>query len=72
MKCGDLVRVVKNDMALVISRDGFKDNKFFNKIGTIIKSWDKSKWQGIPYSWYEVMFSSGIYSVREDAITEVK
>ena len=32
MKVGDLVKVVKNDMSLVVKNPGPKDNKFFNKI----------------------------------------
>ena len=67
MKIGDLVKVVKNDMSLIIKIEGMKDNLFFDGVGTIVKEFPEMRWQ-MPYSWYEVLFPSGIYSAREDAI----
>ena len=64
MKVGDLVKVIKNDMSLVIKSPGPKDNKFFDQVGTIIKIYE-------PVNigpWFKVIFSSGCYDVRADAI----
>tara|TARA_B100000287_G_C20243541_1_gene627115 strand:+ start:260 stop:472 length:213 start_codon:yes stop_codon:yes gene_type:complete len=65
MKSGDLVSVVKNDMGLVIKCPGPKDNGFFNQTGIVIK---ESDYKYRLYSWYLIMFPSGIYEAREDAI----
>jgi len=51
VKPGDLVKVVKNDMSLVVKNPGPKDNKFFNQIGTIIKVYERQKWDTV-FSWY--------------------
>ena len=66
MKPGELVRVVKNDMSLIIRKPGPKDNMFFNQIGTIIK-----KHVGRLYNWYDVLLPSGLYEAREDALAIV-
>lgn len=66
MKVGDLVRIIKNDMSLAIKKPGPKDNKFFNMLGTILK-----KHNYRVFAWYDVLFPSGIYEVREDAIEVV-
>jgi hypothetical protein len=66
VKVGDIVRVVLNDMSLVIKKPGPKDSKFFNKLGTIIKC---NKYR--LFNWYDVLFSVGIYEAREDAIEVV-
>ena len=70
MKVGDLVRVVKNDMSLVIKSPGPKDNKFFNQIGTIVKVYDPAKWE-LFNPWYGVLFPAGFYDARSDAIEVV-
>ena len=67
MKVGDLVRVVKEDMSLVIKVHGQKDNLFFGKVGTIIKLYDPAKWE-VANPWYDVLFSAGLYQAREDAL----
>ena len=66
MKVGDLVKVIQNDMSLVIKKPGPKDNKFFNMLGTILK---KNNYR--LFAWYDVLFPSGIYEAREDAIEVV-
>ena len=65
MKVGDLVRVVKNDMSMAIKESdnwlGFdSDCLFFNKVGTVIKVYS--------IDWYEVLFSVGVYVVKEGAV----
>ena len=70
MKVGDLVRVVKNDMSLVIKTAGPKDGNFFNQIGTIVKVYEPKQWQVI-LSWYGVLFPSGYYNARRDALEVV-
>jgi len=65
MKTGDLVKVIKNDMSLVIKKPGPKNNKFFNQIGTIIK---EAPYKYRLYRWFEVHFPSGVYETREDAV----
>ena len=64
MKVGDLVKVIKNDMSLVIKSPGPKDNNFFDQIGTIIKIYEPAS----VGQWLKVIFPSGIYEAREDAI----
>ena len=71
LKVGDLVRVVKNDMSLVIRCAAPKDNLFFNQIGTILTVYDREKWE-VHKHWYIVLFNSGIYEAREDALTLVR
>ena len=67
MKPGDLIRGIKNDMSLIIKQEGMKDSLFFDGMGTIIKEFPETKWH-LTYAWYNVLFPSGIYSAREDAI----
>ena len=71
MKPGDLVRVVKNDMSLIIKNPGPKDNKFFNQVGTVIKVYDPKKWD-LFSEWYGVLFPSGYYNARKDSIEVIK
>ena len=65
MKAGDLVRIIKNDMSLVIKKPGPKDSKFFDQVGTIIR---ETPYKYRLFRWFEVFFNSGIYETREDAI----
>tara|TARA_A100001015_G_scaffold296932_1_gene377830 strand:+ start:1155 stop:1373 length:219 start_codon:yes stop_codon:yes gene_type:complete len=65
MKVGDLVKVVENDMSLVIKTPGPKDNKFFDQIGTIVSSGTQPF---LYQQWFKVLFSSGIYEARSDAL----
>ena len=65
MKAGTLVKIVKNDMSLVIKKPGPKDSKFFNQVGTIIR---ETPYKYRLFRWFEVFFPSGIYETREDAI----
>tara|TARA_B100000131_G_scaffold310920_1_gene343115 strand:+ start:313 stop:543 length:231 start_codon:yes stop_codon:yes gene_type:complete len=67
MNVGDPVKVIKNDMSLVIKTPGVKDNKFFDKIGTITNLVAEDFSGGL-FKWYGVLFDSGFYVVREDAI----
>jgi len=71
VKPGDLVKVVKNDMSLVVKNPGPKDNKFFNQIGTIIKVYERQKWDTV-FSWYRVMFPAGIYEARQDTLAIIE
>ena len=63
MNIGDLVKVIKNDMSLVIKNPGPKDNKFFNKIGTVLSIKNTRI-----FKWVAVSFESGVYHAREDAL----
>ena len=63
MKVGDLVKVIKNDMSLVIKTPGPKDNRFFNQIGTIVNVKDARL-----FRWANVLFPAGLYAAREDAL----
>ena len=65
MKAGDLVKVVKNDMSLVIKYPGPKDAKFFDQTGIVIK---QAKHGYRLYCWYKILFPSGLYETREDAV----
>ena len=67
MKPGDLVKVIKNDMSLVIKNPGPKDNKFFNQIGTVIKVYDRLSWETL-FTWCTVLLPAGVYDAREDAL----
>ena len=68
MKVGNLVKVIKNDMSLIIKTPGPKDNKFFNQIGIITNILT-----GFNYPcWYEVLFPAGFYTVRIDSIKVIK
>lgn len=67
MKVGDLVKVIKNDMSLVIKSPGPKDNNFFNQIGTIVKIYEPADWE-IENPWYGVLFPAGYYEARHDAL----
>ena len=71
MKSGDLVKVVKNDMSLVIRNPGPKDSKFFNQVGTIIRVYERQKWDTL-FSWYRVMFPAGIYEARQEALELIR
>ena len=66
MKIGDLVKVIKNDMSLVI-KFPIKDNLFISQFGTIIHVYDRKKLETF-YSWYGVIFPAGYYEAREDAL----
>ena len=65
-KINDLVKVIKNDMSLVIKHPGPKDDEFFDQIGIIIKRLTVESW--VALNWYGVLFQSGYYEVRHDAI----
>ncbi len=67
MKVGDLVKVVKNDMSLIIKAHGQKDNLFFNQVGTIIKVYEPAQWE-VENPWFGVMFPAGYYEARQDAL----
>ena len=67
VRIGDLVKVVKNDMSLVIRNPGPKDNKFFDQVGTIVKIYEPAKWE-VTNPWYGVLFPAGYYEARSDAI----
>ena len=71
MQVGDLVKVIKNDMSLVIKAPGPKDNKFFDQIGTIVKLYEPATWE-VKNPWYGVLFSSGYYEARHDALCLIK
>ena len=71
MNVGDLVRIIKNDMSLVIRQPGPKDNKFFNQIGTIVERIGNNDMD--PYdvhcsAWWGIQLPTGYYLVRSDAI----
>ena len=68
MKVGDLVKVITNDMSLIIKNPGPKDNKFFNQIGTIIKVHKNDGTIFNPVDWYGVLFPAGYYDVCSYAI----
>ena len=70
MKVGDIVKVIKNDMSLVIKNPGPKDNMFFDQIGTIVFYYEPAKWE-FPRPWYGVVFPSGYYEARADALEVV-
>jgi len=63
----DLVKVIKNDMSLIICKNASKDSLFFSGIGIVIKTYAPDGWN-VPHLWFDVMFPSGIYSAREDSI----
>ena len=79
MKCGDLVRVIKNDMSLAFNaRTKMKDRKFFHKVGIVLdtyhdinlvryeNSYQKAEWS---HTWFDVYFGScGVYHIREDVL----
>tara|TARA_Y100001973_G_C5149656_1_gene307376 strand:- start:13 stop:312 length:300 start_codon:yes stop_codon:yes gene_type:complete len=67
MKLGDLVKVIKNDMSLIIKNPGPKDNRFFNQIGTIVGIYDPAPWEK-NNPWYEVLFPAGYYDARASAL----
>lgn len=67
MSVGDLVRVVKNDMSLVIRSPGPKDSLFFDQFGTIVHVYEPAEWE-YTRSWYGVLFPSGYYEARADAL----
>ena len=71
MKPGDLVKVVKNAMSLVIKKPGPKDDKFFNQVGTITRVYKRKKWDTL-FSWYQVMFPAGIYEARQDTLEVIE
>ena len=62
---GDLIKIVKNDMSIVMKNSGPKDNKCFNKVGVVLRY----QCYGLPGSkqWFAVSLPSGIYLAREDA-----
>lgn len=63
---GDLIKIIKNDMSIVVKQAGAKDNKCFNKIGIVLKY----QCYGPPGSkqWFTVNLPTGIYLAREDAV----
>jgi hypothetical protein len=71
LKKGTLVSVMKNDMSLVIRKGDAKDSLFFNSTGTILTVHEDMTLH-IPHVWYDVLFPSGIYCAREDAIASLE
>ena len=70
MKKGDLVKVIKNDMSLVmpcIAGGQPKNNFFFDQIGIIITVYDPAAWE-VDKPWYTVLFPAGYYDARVDAL----
>tara|TARA_B100001250_G_C19619622_1_gene708767 strand:- start:451 stop:672 length:222 start_codon:yes stop_codon:yes gene_type:complete len=70
MKKGDLVKVIKNDMSLVIpslASSQPKNNFFFGQIGIIIEIYDPAAWE-VNNPWYTVLFPAGYYDARRDAL----
>ena len=67
IKVGDLVRVIENDMSIVIKTPGPKDNKFFNQVGTVVAVVNGYSL----LSWFLVLFPAGRYHTREDAIESI-
>ena len=72
MKVGDLVKVIKNDMSLVIKSPGPKDNKFFNQVGIVIKVHDPEKGYEADNPRYGVLFPAGYYDARRDALELIR
>ena len=70
MKTGDLIRVVKNDMSIVMKVNGPKDKMFFDQVGTIVKVYDRDEWTTL-FSWFKVLLPTGLYEARQDAIEVV-
>jgi len=70
MKIGDLVKVIKNDMSLVIKTPGPKDNRFFDQVGTIVKFYEPAVWE-VNNPWFGVLFPSGYYEARCDALEKI-
>ena len=72
MKPGDLVKVVLNDMSLVIPVSGVKNSKFFDQVGVIVSKarWigSSSMWTGDWCEWWVVQFPAGLYEVSFKAI----
>ena len=71
MKVGDLVKVIQNDMSLVIRNPGPKDNKFFDQIGTIVKIYEPATWE-TSRPWFGVLFPAGYYEARADALKKIE
>ena len=67
MKVGDLVKVIKNDMSLVIKTPGPKDSRFFDQVGTIVKFYEPAPWE-VKNPWFGVLFPAGYYEARADAL----
>ena len=65
MKVGDLVKVIKNDMSLVIPVSGIKNSRFFDQVGIILS---KARWTGEWCEWWIVQFPMGLYEASFDAI----
>ena len=66
MNVGDLIRVVKNDMSLVLKEHGAKDNKFFGQFGIVLSTHNYSR------KWYRISLPAGTYFARGDSIEVIK
>ena len=66
MKAGDLIRIVKNDMSLVLKEHGPKDNNFFDQFGIVLSTHNYCR------RWYTISLPAGIYFAREDSIEIVQ
>ena len=71
MKVGDLVKVIRNDMSLVIKKPGMKDNRFFDQVGVILDVCHLEPCRchfetGMKY--WVVQFPAGIYEAQTIAI----
>ena len=67
MKVGDVVKVIKNDMSLIVKTHGMKDNHFFNRVGIIVKVYEPARWE-VKDRWDHVLFPSGLYDAKASAI----
>jgi hypothetical protein len=67
MKTGDLVKVIENDMSLILPVQGPKNNRFFDQIGIVLgeNREDCSRLYG---HWWFVKFPAGLYEARSDAV----
>ena len=65
MKSGDLIRIVKNDMSLVLKEHGPKDNKFFDQFGVVLSAHNYIR------IWYRISLPAGIYFARGDSLEVV-
>ena len=70
MIVGDLVRIVKNDMSLVHPSRGEKNNKFFDQIGTVVKVYERQRWDTL-FSWFRILLPAGLYEAREDTLEKL-
>ena len=66
MKVGDLVKVIENDMSLVIPISGMKNNRFFDQVGIILSR--SEVYRGEWCEWWLVQFPAGLYEASYNAI----